>query len=73
MTPLGLARKIEKLPERAAITRRFEDVLTARGIWDPERERKKYSSQNSIGSVGFRNMTVLDIITARTKKFVRLR
>jgi hypothetical protein len=45
MTPRGLARKISKLPERAPITHSFENVLTARGIWNPERERKKYSSQ----------------------------
>jgi hypothetical protein len=45
MTPLGLARKISKLPECVPITRRFENVLTERGIWNPERERKKYPSQ----------------------------
>jgi hypothetical protein len=63
MTPLGLARKIGKLPERAAITRSFEDVLTARGIWNPEREKKKYSSQkqhwlgwlSQYGSAGYYN------------------
>jgi hypothetical protein len=45
MTPIGLARKIAKLPERTPITHRFEGILSERGLWSPEREKKKYPSQ----------------------------
>jgi hypothetical protein len=45
MTPLGLARKISKLSECVPITSSFENALTAQGNWNPEREKKKYSSQ----------------------------
>jgi hypothetical protein len=45
MTPLGLARKIVKLPERGVVTAEFERKLTSIGAWDPERESKKYPSQ----------------------------
>jgi hypothetical protein len=45
MTPLGLARKLSKFPECTPITHSFENALSARGNWNPERERKKYSSQ----------------------------
>jgi hypothetical protein len=45
MTRLELARRIKKYSERAPITRSFEIELTARGLWDPEREKKKYPSQ----------------------------
>jgi hypothetical protein len=45
VTPVGLARKIARLQEAAAITSSFEIQLFERGIWDYARERRKYSSQ----------------------------
>jgi hypothetical protein len=45
MTPVGLTRKIARLPEAGAITFRFERELFRRGLWNYERERKKYLSQ----------------------------
>ena len=69
MTPIGLARKIGKLPETGRITRRFERELFLRGLWDYETENKKYSSQKahwlgwlseygSAGYYGRKNKTV---------------
>jgi hypothetical protein len=45
MTPIGLARKISRLGARSVATAEFERELYLRGLWNFERERKKYSSQ----------------------------
>ena len=73
MTPLGLARKISKLPERAPITQSFENVLTARGVWILNGNRKNTPPKRNTGKDGFRSTAVEDTITARTEQSVRRR
>ena len=47
MTPRVLSKKIHQLPQRAPITDTFVIELTKLGVWNVQRESRKYSDQKA--------------------------
>ncbi len=74
MTPKQFLNKIKKLEAAAPLTKKFESELAAIGMWDYEKEKKKYSDQKShwtgwlseYDGPGFYNRKNWEGITAET-------